>query len=203
MNKLKSLEIRKLLKELDYIESEFEYTNEVISDADTSFMEGINFTLDKYPELKDKYNEKLDEVIKKSIESKSKSNDVDDNQEVSEEENTTKKTDKSTKIKKLYREIVKLTHPDKVDDEDLNDIYLKSTEYYDDDNTIGIYKICDSLNIEYELEEDDNLKISETINKLKGKISFLESTFTWVWYNAKSDEEKEQIILNFIKNKIN
>jgi hypothetical protein len=49
---------------------------------------------------------------------------------------------KSTKIRKLYRDIVKVTHPDKVDNKSLNDIYIESTKCYDENDKIGIYKIC-------------------------------------------------------------
>jgi hypothetical protein len=35
-----------------------------------------------------------------------------------------------------------VTHPDKVDNKSLNDIYIESTKCYDENDKIGIYKIC-------------------------------------------------------------
>ena len=49
MNKLKILEVKKLLKELDYIESDFEYRSEVISEADSEFIQSVNDFLVSHP----------------------------------------------------------------------------------------------------------------------------------------------------------
>ena len=67
MNKVKSLEFRKLLKELDYVESDFEYRNEIISEADAQFISSINQFLQNHPELKELYDSKVTEKIEKSI----------------------------------------------------------------------------------------------------------------------------------------
>ena len=217
MDKLKSLQTRKLLKELDFVETEYEYTSEVVSEADTSFMKSLNSILEKYPDLKDKYNKKLDETIEKNIKNKvesedikgeevdpdiieEKEEDIDESEE--SEELTNNKPQPSKKVKKLYREIVKLTHPDRVKDEELNQLYIEATGYYDNNDKIGIYKICNELNIQYDIDEEDESFISVKIQELKKKISFLESTFTWVWFNTEDDGKKEEIILNFIQRKI-
>ena len=42
MDKIKKLEIKKLFKELDYVQSDFDYRNEVISDVDNTFLTGVN-----------------------------------------------------------------------------------------------------------------------------------------------------------------
>lgn len=214
MNKIKSLQTRKLLKELDFIETEYEYTSEVVSEADNSFMNNLNNILDKYPDLKDKYNEKLDETIKNNINDKIEKDKIkesgedledsekEDSEEIENKEVGSDKQQPSKKIKKLYREIVKLTHPDRVKDKELNDIYIEATVYYDSGDKIGIYKVCNDLNIYYDIDEEDESFISLKIEEMKKKISFLESTFTWVWFNAESDKQKEEIILNFIQRKI-
>lgn len=215
MDKLKSLQTKKLLKELDFVETEYEYTSEVVSDADTSFMSSLNSILEKYPDLKDQYNKKLDETIEKNIKSKlediegeefntdiieEKEENIDDSIET--DEVIDNKPQPSKKVKKLYREIVKLTHPDRVKDEELNQLYIEATGYYDNNDKIGIYKICNDLNINYDIDEEDELFISLKIQELRKKISFLESTFTWAWLKTEDDAEKEEIILNFIQLKI-
>jgi hypothetical protein len=218
MNKVKSLEFRKLLKELDYVESDFEYRNEIISEADAQFISSINQFLKNHPELKELYDTKVTEKIEKSIkknteseEKKGESDDtINDDTEIEEEESVDIKEieeeikDKKSisEIKKLYREIVKLTHPDKVKNKRLNEVYLKATKYYDDNNKIGIYAVCNELLIEYEIKTEDIQLIYDEIKKYQQKINFLESTYTWKWYNCENEEQKNQILINYIKLKI-
>ncbi len=213
MNKLKSLEIKRLLKELEFIESDFEYRNLAVSEADSLFINSISEFLSQHPELKKIYDDKITEKINKTIEKIQKKSDEEVKNlefenlqdDISPIEETPKddedKTDIS-QIKKLYREIVKLTHPDKVKSNKYNELYIKSSNYYESGNKIGIYSICNELDIEYEIEEDDVILINEQILNLKNKINFLESTFAWQWYNCEDEMLRNQILLNFIKLKI-
>ncbi len=213
MNKLKSLEIKRLLKELEFIESDFEYRNLAVSEADSLFINSISEFLSQHPELKKIYDDKITEKINKTIEKIQKKSDEEIKNlefenlqdDISPIEETQKddedKTDIS-QIKKLYREIVKLTHPDKVKSNKYNELYIKSSNYYESGNKIGIYSICNELDIEYEIEEDDVILINEQILNLKNKINFLESTFAWQWYNCEDEMLRNQILLNFIKLKI-
>jgi len=199
MSKLKKLESKKLLKELEYIESDFEYKTEIIGEADSDFMKTVNSFLSDHPDLKERFdksiNEKMEKMVKeKEDEVNTTEDDVDELDELSD------KTDsKSDKIKKLYRDIVKVTHPDKTSVKKLNDIYIKSTSYYDDNNLAGIYSVCNELEIEYDIDDDDNVFISDRIGLMKERIGFMESTFTWKWYNSSSDSEKQNILLSYIK----
>jgi hypothetical protein len=212
VNKLKSLEIKKLLKELEFTESDFEYRNLAVSEADSLFINSINDFLGQHPELKKIYDDKITEKINKTIEKiQKKSNDEtekldenvqDDIPSIEEEHKNDEDKTNISQIKKLYREIVKLTHPDKVKSNKHNELYIKSSKYYESGNKIGIYSICNELDIEYEIEEDDVILISEQISNLKNKINFIESTFAWQWYNCEDEMLKSQILLNFIKLKI-
>lgn len=196
MDKIKKLEIKKLFKELDYVQSDFDYRNEVISDVDNTFLTGVNEFLENNPDLKELYNNKINEVIEKNI----NENSEEPIEEEEEEEDT--KDVKSSKIKKLYREVVKLTHPDKTDNKKLNEYYIQGTECYNDNDKIGMYIICDQLNIEYEMDDEDNTHIKTKIDILKGKIDFIESTFTYKWASLETEEQKNELIKNFILIKI-
>ena len=80
MNKLKTLEIKKLLKELEFTESDFEYRNLAVSEADSLFINSINDFLGQHPELKKIYDDKITEKINKTIEKiQKKSNDETEN----------------------------------------------------------------------------------------------------------------------------
>ena len=208
MSKLKRLEVRKLLKELDFIESDFNYKNEIVFEADSNFIKSVNDLLEKHPMLKDIINKKnnkradlvFSDIIKEALD---KDDEILEEEELVEEfineEFVIEIDPKEVKMKKLYRDIAKLTHPDKIVSEKLNDLYLKSTKFYKNSDITGIYYICDELGITYEIDDKDNEMISNKINNLKSRISFMESTLTWRWYHSESEKEKEQILLSYIK----
>lgn len=218
MDKLKSLEIKRLLKELDFIESDYEYRNLVVHEADTQFINSITEFLSQHPDLKKIYDDKVTEKINKTIEKNQKKSEkeYESSQEetpqddlledsISQIEEIQKDNEDKkdvSRIKKLYREIVKITHPDKANGNKYKELYIKSTKYYESENKIGIYTVCNELNIDYELEENDIDLIQNQILELKNKITFLECTFAWQWYNCEDEMLKNQIVLNFIKLKI-
>lgn len=208
MSKLKRLEVKKLLKELDFIESDFNYKNEIVFEADSEFIKSVNDLLEKHPMLKDvidkKTNKRVDSVFSDIIkEALDKDNEVLEEEELVEEfineEVVNVVNPREVKMKKLYRDIAKLTHPDKIVSEKLNDLYLKSTKFYKNSDITGIYYICDELGITYEIDDEDNEMIINKINSLKNRISFMESTLTWRWYHSENEKEKEQILLSYIK----
>jgi len=204
MNKLKDLEIKKLLKELDFIEMDYEYRSEVVSEADSEFMNSINNFLSKNPELKEIYDKKvtdriektINEVKQKEVDKSTQSDNIEDNFNQDSIDDIV--SEKSPEVKKAYRDIVKSTHPDKVKDKRLNDFYIKSTDLYNNNDKIGLYKICDELGISYDIDENDTEIIEDKINTLKRKINFLESTFTWKWFNTKDEKLRDRILLDFI-----
>ena len=59
MSKLKQLEVKKLLKELDFIESDFNYKNEIVFESDINFIKSVNDLLDKHPMLKDVIDKRI------------------------------------------------------------------------------------------------------------------------------------------------
>lgn len=209
MSKLKQLEIKKLMKELDFIESDFTYKSEIVHEADNNFIKSVNELLEEHPLLKDvfdkKINNKIDNIFQRRSEDiKDKIESINESHQediiIEEEVIVEKVIDK--RVRKLYREIAKITHPDKIDNKKLNDLYIKATMYYNDNDIAGTYSICNELDIEYEPDDSDNQLISGKINGLKSRISFIESTLTWVWYHSTDEKEKEQLILRYIKNQL-
>ncbi len=215
MNKIKQLEIKKLLRELDFIESDFIYKNELVQEADNSFIRSVNDLLIKHPDLKDIFDKKINskienvfkkrqEIIKGITESDEKESSLDEFiDEIVEQTSFVEVEIEVSKIKKLYREIVKRTHPDKVSNKKLNELYLKSTFFYEANDIAGIYSICDELDLDYEVDEKDNKMIVDKINSLKSRITFMESTITWKWFHSEDEKEKEQLILRYIENQLN
>lgn len=215
MNKIKQLEIKKLLRELDFIESDFIYKNELVQEADNSFIRSVNDLLIKHPDLKDIFDKKInskienvfkkrEEIIKEITESDEKEISLDEFiDEIVDQTSFIEVEIEVSKIKKLYREIVKRTHPDKVSNKKLNELYLKSTFFYEANDIAGIYSICDELDLDYEVDEKDNKMIVDKINSLKSRITFMESTITWKWFHSEDEKEKEQLVLKYIENQLN
>jgi hypothetical protein len=194
MGKFRKLEIKRLLKELDYIKSDFEFKNEMVSDADNSFMIGLNTFLEKNSILKDLFDNTLNKNLEEIL--------VNDSNIIENKQINKTKSNSNKKLKKIYREIAKSTHPDKVNDKILNDFYIKARTMYDKNDIVGIYNICDLLDIEYEIGDEEFEILKSQINILKERILFLESTFTWKWYTTENDNVKDKIILDYIKSKI-
>ena len=179
---------KKLIKEIEFLNADYEYLSDKISETDQLFLEEVDVLLNKYPDLKDIYKENS---VNNYVISESNGEYFDD-----------KSIPKNNKIKKLYRQIVKETHPDKVSDDKLNQYYIEATENYDSNNVSILYSISEKLNIKYEMSKDDEDLLLEEIKILKKKIGFLETTFTWKWYNSDNNKEKNRIILKYIKSKI-
>lgn len=200
MGKFHRLETRRLLKELDYIKSDFDCKSEMVSDADSRFMFELDSFLERNAKLKEFFEKDLDKKIDEIFIDLS----MDTTESIFEEDSwmNIPETETDKKIKKIYREIAKKTHPDKVSDKRLNDFYIQAGYMYVEKDIAGIYHICDQLEIDYEFGEEETEIINYKIAVLKDRISFLESTFSWKWHNAENSNDKNQIILDYIKTKI-
>lgn len=220
---LLNLKIKSIKSQLSYLKVDLEYKQKIVEEGDKDFLSMMNEILDENPDLKKSYFEKeekrkekiIEDILNKAQEDEKKyqeeveknlNEDTDDN---SNEDNDKielnsedKPKQKDSKIKKLYRKIVKLTHPDKIGDIQLNSLYLNATMYYDTNNLYGIYMICDELNIKYDIEESEVIIMDTKVKELKKEIDFIEGTYTWKWSTASSDDIRRQIILEFINMKI-
>lgn len=201
MEHIKKLEINKLVKELDFVKSEYEYKNEVLQGIDKEFIDSVNLFLDKYPQLKQVFDEKilnLDPVIKNvdtSLIEELKDSEL--NNEFASEY-----TEEDSKLRKLYRSIAKSTHPDKLKNESLKELYLEATNAYNSNNILPILSICDKLKIPYEVTDEETNLVRDEISNIKNRVSFLETTYTWQWYINEDDKMRDEIILSYIKSRI-
>jgi hypothetical protein len=185
--KIKQLEIKKLVQEYNFLLSEDEYRTEIIEENKPIFMEKVG-------EVK----KKLD--IKPNLD---KINEFTKNQEIENEENRLKSENVSdstkNKIKKIYREIVKLTHPDKINSDNYLEVYHRATKYSNQFNILGLFQICVELNIPIELDMEDIDVLNFLIKQKKDDIKKIDSSFIWLWVSGINDEEKDKIVENFVK----
>tara|TARA_R110001606_G_scaffold376580_1_gene535320 strand:- start:392 stop:970 length:579 start_codon:yes stop_codon:yes gene_type:complete len=189
-DKLIELKIKKLLKEYEYLLIEDEYNENFISEHKSSFLKSIK---DREVELGLREAEESIMV---------ENSDLEDNKDETEvEKPEPPNREIRRKIKNLFRKIVKLTHPDKVNSEHLIEKYIKAKKYYEDYDLLGLCVLCSELNIKIDISD---LKLDEllvSINKKKLDISNLESSYLWMWANAETEEEKNKFVEMFINRK--
>ena len=201
MNNLQKLESKRLLKELDFYESDLEYKSELVNHVETTFIQSVNEYLDEHPTLKEIFDEKINKRIEETI-NKNRLTSESIEQDILIEDIEVDSKEENPKLRKLYIEIVKQTHPDKVKNEKLNNLYIEAGKSYDSQDLFNIYSICDELGISYELEESENFIIKDKIKYLQDKIKFIQSTFTWQWYYTEEEIEKNNIIKEYVKKQI-
>tara|TARA_B100000900_G_scaffold414529_1_gene441422 strand:+ start:2953 stop:3510 length:558 start_codon:yes stop_codon:yes gene_type:complete len=176
-DKIKKLQTQKVLQEYNLLNTDYELKDNVIQEHKEEF-------------LKKTFREKdTDENEKPNISKTEKEKIIHD----SEINSKTK-----SKIKKIYREIVKQTHPDKMDSEVLNGYYLDATKAYDSNDILELYIICEKLDINIEISDVELDLFNKLIEIKKEKIDVLKNSFIWVWINSKTEEERKDIEERYI-----
>jgi hypothetical protein len=199
VEKLKYLEFDKLIKELDFIESEIRFKSELIRNIDSHFMDSVTHFLNDHPHLKTVYEDQVTSNLLNSEKTISKELhcDEENNEDVVVDTDVV-----DSKIKNLYRQIVKLIHPDKNGTETLNHLYSEATEAYKAGKIFSIYKICHKLNLSVQLSDEELNTIKEEIKSGRERIKFLETTYTYQWWTENLNSTKEKIILSYIKSQL-
>jgi hypothetical protein len=201
VEKLKYLEFDKLIKELDFIQSEIKFKSELIRNIDSHFMESVSHFLKAHPHLKTVYDNQVNYNLSKNEKMTSKEENVEEKIiEDIEEIDDIRITD--TNIRSLYRKIVKLTHPDKNGTQSLTHLYSEATEAYKSGKIYSIYKICHKLNLSVELTDEEIYQIKSEIKSEKERLNFLETTYPYQWWNENLESSKEKIILSYIKGQL-
>lgn len=182
-----------LLKKLCYNKNLYEYISSIDEDIRKMFIENVekyiknnNINIEINTNTKSSTNDIITYNLNDVIIS---NNDIDDNE-----------------IKTLYRKIVKITHPDVNNDSIMQNIYIKTNNFYKNKDIFGLYCICDFLNINVELTKNDIYKIKIEIKNLKDKIKMIKNSIYWKWYMCKNKNKMKYIIkyinmLNTTKNK--
>ena len=196
MSRLKSLEFQRLIKELQFIESDYLYQSEIIRESNNVFLDSVETILDSYPELRSIYRDRTTNTFINSSKIEPNIDDI-------EVDVLVIKPTIDSDVKKIYRKIVKSTHPDKIKNPKLNELYLEATSAYETNDLVTLYKVSSELMIEFEWSESILEQVKDKILNYKSQISFLESTYTFKWLKSNNDDEKLKIILSFIENKLN
>lgn len=188
-DRLFELEIKKILQEYKLLLIDEEYKNEMISVSKGDFMKEINKKGGFDPEP---------EVPKEEAP-------VEDLNRVEEEvpEDDEKTSFIKEGMKTLYRQIVKLTHPDKTmhknNKKELNELYMRSKKAMDSLDVYELLTICDRLDIKYDIDINQKDILEENLEKKKSQLKSLEESFIWLWIKAQTDIEKDIIVDLFLQ----
>jgi hypothetical protein len=180
--KLEQLEIQKLLQEYSFLLLDEEYKLEVV---DTNKMEFLN----KVREITGALPEPPPPPPQEEQDAPPPKKEKIDPSTV----------DPSTrdKVKKLYREIAKITHPDKVSSEELVDLYMRATVAAEEFDLFTLFEICSKLQIEHSVDGEDKEILKVKIDKKKDKLKNIEGSFIWLYAHAKTEQEKQFLINQF------
>lgn len=188
-DKLFELEIKKILQEYKLLLIDEEYKNEMISISKGDFMKEINKKggFDPEPEVpkEEEPVENLDRAEEEAPEDDEKTSSIKEG------------------MKTLYRQIVKLTHPDKTmhknNKKELNELYIRSKKAMDSLDVYELLTICDRLDIKYDIDINQKDILEENLEKKKSQLKSLEESFIWLWIKAQTDIEKDIIVDLFLQ----
>jgi hypothetical protein len=184
--KLVDLQINKLIQEYSFLKSDEELKKELINTKQKDFLELVNGKLDELnPQDSDHEPKTKQEPKSKKIEPKIDISGISENTKV--------------RIKKIYRNIVKVTHPDKVDSEELRELYMEATEAYEAYNIFELCLISKKLNIKVKLSLEETKTLNELIESKKDEIKKIESSFIWLWLIAPNENDKNELVDRFIE----
>ena len=156
-NKLFELELKKIIHEYKFLEIEEEWKNELIDSNKETFLRDISQNkvstdVNKEEEISEKINPEIDDdLVNKQM---------------------------PDNIKKIYREIVKLTHPDKTEKmnnrDELNDMYIKAKIAADEYDIYGLLVICDKLKIKWLIDISEKKILEDNLIAKRKKLKSIE-----------------------------
>lgn len=110
------------------------------------------------------------------------------------EEEETKKEDKPEKVKKLYRKLSTKLHPDKGGSAE---VFSDLKQYYESKNLIELLKLASDYNIDYELDEEDEMLIQNSCYNISQKIEGVQSTLSWTYFTG--DKKKKLHVIKMVE----
>lgn len=212
------LYIKRIFAELNFLSTDIDIKKDLLNKYQMKFNNEIIEYLNDHPVLKKEYDNLLkqdeEEFIKnlekeKTCDPKESDEDIDKSDEdYSDEEfeedlnkayldNIEKRSFKEDKdIKRIYREIVKKTHPDRIGSDLFKEQYILATVAYEFQKLYDIIKIALSLNIEIgDLSEENLDKLEIELKDIKNNIKQIESNIVWQYYEKLDSPFKRKMLL--------
>jgi hypothetical protein len=185
-DKLKNLELKKLLQEFHFLEVDKEFKDEFIEFYKPLFMKEV--------QSKKTSEQRENEINKTPPQPNENKND-----EIKPKNIFNVSEDELDKIKKIFREIVKICHPDKSGGNQYINEYLLAKEAYEKNDLLTLYTISTKLNIIVDIDEDNVFLLKRNVEQKRKELLELEKSFLWLWVHSQNDFDKDKIIEMFIQ----
>ena len=152
-------------------------------------MKNLKKLIYQYKFLKLELDDKKEEHSNLSVEFESLFSDIIPQKEFDEEnvvkealdkENAEKKPKEevSDKVKKIYKDVAKKLHPDKGGDDET---FKELNDRYNANDLLGVVELAAENNIDFDISEEDEQHLIETITQMNQKIEHYKTTLAYVW----------------------
>ena len=176
--KLQHLEVKKLLQEYSFLLIDEQYKQEVIAANKEEFLTRVresNSTPEPEPEPATATKPDKPRIDPNTVDTSTKD-----------------------KVKRLYREIAKRTHPDRCTDATLHELYVTATEAAEEFDLFALYELCNRLDITHSVDAEDKDILKQRILHKKEELKAIEASFIWLYAHAPSDEHRKKLIEQFV-----
>ena len=103
-------------------------------------------------------------------------------------------------MKKLYRKIALKTHPDKLEDDTLNEIFTQAAVATEEENWMLLIELAGELKLDLDFLSDETCELVEkSIQENEAQIKTIRNSFSFMWANQKTEKDKELFTLLFYK----
>ena len=189
-----SLKFRKLTLKYAYLSLEDKETNQICKNVEPEIREYIK---EHYPDAYKKIYLQSPPV-KPLTEEDNIVTPPSDTIESHEEANIPIQT--NPEVKKLYRQVVELTHPDKTGTNDYSEEFANATAAYKENDLGKLVEIGALMGIEFPPQSIEALQLlKKSVDTLQNKIVNKQKTTGWAWHNAQNDEERNRIVQYIIE----
>ena len=105
-----------------------------------------------------------------------------------------------SEIKKIYRCIALKTHPDRIEDEYLNSLFVDAVEAMETENWMLLVEIAGELRLDIDFLSDETCEtIEQSIAKNASMIKNIKNTFSYMWAKQKTDKDRKIFTSLFYK----
>jgi len=200
------LQYKKLLSELRFKNEELEIMDESMHDIHVEFelyyndfLKENNLTKQELEESKTKEFNKFKSDQEAAIKSKTDETGLTIVKQLSDEDKEAKKV-----FAKLYKDIVKKCHPDRLSNDDMDYFNKMNTHFkaatwgYNNAKWSIVIKVAQELGIKPSNYKKMNGHLRREVKALNVKINKHKSTYGWKLYEAEDKDQKDQVIRDFI-----
>jgi hypothetical protein len=179
----KKQSIKTLILKSQYVTEDFEDTKDRMSSYRESFYKDFPEEYKKMLEAQNKASEEQGGVDSEGEEEDLEEYEIDENEP------------KSETMRKLYRRITKITHPDKVESEFLTSYFQKASTAYSDNDVGTLFTIAATLDIDVSDIDSEDIaqELEDSITNKRMNTMMMKGSLAWMWAHAETEEEKDKV----------